>query len=47
MQTRSWLALVALLLALTAAGCADTAASSDNDRRPVFYGGVTGGGARP
>ena len=36
------------LVAALAAGCADTGgAGSDSERRPVFYGGVAGGGARP
>jgi hypothetical protein len=41
------LALIALLLTLLPAGCADSGASSDNDKHPVFYGGVNGGGSRP
>jgi hypothetical protein len=38
---------MALMLSLLAAGCADPGASSDNDKRGVFYGGVSAGGARP
>src|SRR5437016_5077680 len=41
------LALIGLLLSLTLAGCADHSVTSDNDRRPVFYGGISGGGSRP
>jgi hypothetical protein len=48
MKTRCWFAVIELLLAMLAAGCADSgAADSDNDRHPVFYGGATGGGVRP
>ena len=36
-------ALIALVLALLAQGCADDGAASDNGRRGGFYGGVSGG----
>ena len=39
--------VLGLLLLLTAAGCADTGANSDNDKRGVIYGGVSAGGTRP
>jgi hypothetical protein len=40
-------AVIALLLAALA-GCAESGSdSSDSDRHPVFYGGVSGGGTRP
>lgn len=41
------LAVLGLLLTTLAAGCADNGAASGNDRRPVFYGGVSGGGTWP
>ena len=47
MRIRCWFAVGGLLLALLAAGCADTASTSENDKRGVFYGGVTAGGTRP
>jgi hypothetical protein len=34
-------------LLLLAAGCADNGTASDNDKPPVFYGGVSSGGSRP
>ncbi len=40
------LAVIGFLLLLMV-GCAETGATSDNDKRPVFYGGVNGGGTRP
>jgi hypothetical protein len=43
MNMRRWFALVGLLVALAAGGCADRGAVSDDHDRPVFYGGVTGG----
>jgi hypothetical protein len=46
-QQNPWLALIGLLLSLAVAGCADTSAGSDNDKRGVFYGGVTGGHTWP
>jgi hypothetical protein len=42
-----WPILLGLLASLLAAACADSGASSDNDKRGVFYGGISGGGARP
>jgi hypothetical protein len=42
-----WFILLGLLMALLIAGCADTGNSSDDDRRGVLYGGISGGGARP
>ena len=47
MRTRWWFAVAGLLLALWGAGCTDTGTASDNDKRPVFYGGVTGGHTSP
>jgi hypothetical protein len=48
MTTRCWFAVIAVLFAVLAAGCTDSGgAGSDNDRQPVFYGGVSGGGTRP
>ena len=48
MTTRRWFAVMALLLAVLAASCAESGgAGSDNDKHPVFYGGVSAGGARP
>jgi hypothetical protein len=47
MRTRFWLALIGLLLSMLGAGCADSGTSSDNDKRAIFYGGITGGGTRP
>ena len=47
MRRKRGFAVVGLLLALLTAGCADTGSTSDNDKRGVFYGGVTGGGTRP
>jgi hypothetical protein len=47
MRTMPPIAVIWLLLSLLAAGCADTGGASDNDRRGVFYGGISGGGSRP
>jgi hypothetical protein len=47
MPIRFWLALIGLVLSLSAAGCADPGTASDNDKHGVFYGGVSAGGARP
>jgi hypothetical protein len=47
MRIRRGFAVIGLLLALLTAGCADTGATSDNDKRGVFYGGVSAGGTRP
>jgi hypothetical protein len=44
---RCWFALIGIVLSLVIAGCADTSAASDNDKRGVFYGGVFGGHAWP
>jgi hypothetical protein len=41
------LGLIGLFLSLVLAGCADSGTGSDNDKRGVFYGGVTGGHAWP
>jgi hypothetical protein len=46
-RTMPLIAVLGLLLSLLVAGCADTGAASDNDRRGVFYGGISGGGSRP
>ena len=42
-----WSILLGLLASLLAAACADSGASSDNDRRGGFYGGISAGGTRP
>jgi len=42
-----WFAVIGLLIAVSAAGCAETGGTSDNDKRGVFYGGAIAGGARP
>jgi hypothetical protein len=47
MRTNSWFAIVGLLLTLLGAGCANTGSASGDDKHPVFYGGVTGGGTWP
>src|SRR5580692_3967705 len=47
MKRRRWFSVMALMLSLLAAGCADSGATSDNDKRGVFYGGVSAGGTRP
>ena len=47
MKRRHWFSVMALMLSLVAAGCADSGATSDNDKRGVFYGGVSAGGTRP
>ena len=47
MASRRLASVMALMLLLFAAGCADPGATSDNDKRGVFYGGVSAGGARP
>ena len=47
MKRRFWFSVIALMLSLMAAGCADPGSASDNDKRGVFYGGVSAGGMRP
>lgn len=47
MKPRCWFSVIGLMLSLLAAGCADPGAASDNDKRGVFYGGVSAGGTRP
>jgi hypothetical protein len=42
-----WPILLGLLVVLLVAGCADSGTSSDKDKRGVFYGGISAGGARP
>lgn len=42
-----WPALCGLLASLLTAGCADSGAASDNDKRGGFYGGMSGGGTWP
>jgi hypothetical protein len=42
-----WPILLGLLMVLLAAGCADSSASPDSDKRGGFYGGVSGGGTWP
>jgi hypothetical protein len=47
MPTRFWLVLIALVLCLSTAGCADPGTASDNNKHGVFYGGASVGGTRP
>ena len=47
MKRGHWFSAMGLMLSLLAAGCADAGATSDNDKRGVFYGGVSAGGTRP
>jgi hypothetical protein len=47
MRKRSWFALLGVLVAVLLVGCAGPGGTSDDDRRPVFYGGVTGGHTSP
>jgi hypothetical protein len=47
MKKRFWFSVIALMLSLTAVGCADPGSASDNGKRGVFYGGVSAGGTRP
>jgi hypothetical protein len=47
MKRKYWISAIALMLLLMAAGCTDPGATSDNDKRGVFYGGVSAGGTRP
>ena len=47
MRVRFRLGLVGLFLSLALAGCAESGAASGNDKRGVFYGGVTGGRTWP
>jgi hypothetical protein len=48
MGARCWFAVIGIVLSLAIAGCADTSAASDNDdKRGVFYGGISGGRAWP
>ena len=47
MKRRHWFSVIGLMLLLLTAGCADAGAASDNDKRGVFYGGVSAGGTRP
>jgi hypothetical protein len=47
MRTRFWFGVIGLLSALLAAGCADTGATSGDDKRGVFYGGISGGRTWP
>jgi hypothetical protein len=44
---RRWPALLGLLLALLASGCAGDRSASDSDKRGGIYGGVAAGGTRP
>ena len=44
---RYWFSVMGLVLSLLTAGCADTGTASDNDKRGVFYGGVSAGGTGP
>src|SRR3981081_2821779 len=47
MRTATLIAVLVMLLSLLVAGWAGTGVASDNDRRAVFYGGISGGGSRP
>lgn len=47
MGARLWFALIGVFLSLAIAGCADTGGASDNDKRGVFYGGISGGHTWP
>jgi hypothetical protein len=47
MNPAAWFIMIVLLLPLLVAGCADTGAASDNDKRGVFYGGISGGRTWP
>ena len=47
MKKRYWFSVIGLVLSLLTAGCADPGTASDNDKRGVFYGGVSAGGTRP
>jgi hypothetical protein len=47
MKRGHWFSAMGLMLSLLATGCADAGATSDNDKRGVFYGGVSAGGTRP
>jgi len=47
MRTRFWLAAIALLLPLLAAGCADNSSAADRDKPGGFYTGVSSGAPHP
>ena len=47
MKRKCWFYVIGLVLSLTAVGCAGPDTASDNDKRGVFYGGVSAGGTRP
>jgi hypothetical protein len=47
MKIRCWFFVMGLVSPLLTAGCADPGTASDNDKRGVFYGGVSAGGTRP
>jgi hypothetical protein len=47
MKRSCWFAVIGFVLVLSAAGCADTGATSDNDKHGAFYGGVSGGRTWP
>jgi hypothetical protein len=47
MKRGHWFSAMGLVLSLLAAGCTDAGATSDNDKRGVFYGGVSAVGTRP
>jgi hypothetical protein len=47
MKRRYWFSVMGLVLSLLTAGCADPGTASDNDKRGVFYGGVSASGTRP
>ena len=47
MTMRALWPILLMLLALSAASCADNAAPSDSDKRGGFYGGISGSGTWP
>jgi hypothetical protein len=47
MKMARWSALLALVVSLFSAGCANDGAASNNDRQGGFYGSISGGGIRP
>jgi hypothetical protein len=47
MPAISWLALIGLVLSVLIGGCTASGTAADDDKHPVFYGGVTAGGTRP
>jgi hypothetical protein len=47
MPTRFWPAVIGLVLSVLIGGCTASGTAADDDKHPVFYGGVTAGGTRP